>query len=101
MTFEEEFPSLKGLTKAVQNPTDKIIHLNMVSAANGAILLVDDVQKHCLDKERVRKVLNAAFIEEIHPEDIIKPLFNPDPSPYVTVLLKEKFMESIKKALGL
>lgn len=65
MTFEEEFPSLKGLTKAIENPTNKIIHLNMVPDVNGAIVLVEDIQKHCLDKERVKDALRFWFKEDL------------------------------------
>lgn len=50
MTFEEEFPSLKS---KVEHPTDQFgIEIDYINNYQDS-----DIQKHCLDKQRVKKAI--------------------------------------------
>ena len=48
MTFEEEFPSLQEYT--------------CFTAVGSTALHREDVEKHCLDKRRVKEVINNAYM---------------------------------------
>lgn len=53
MTFEEKFPRLKGFIQDVEVPnyTYKMVD-------------IDDIQEHCLDKQKVREAIESYFFFE-------------------------------------
>ncbi len=59
MRFEEEFPSLKGKRGHIRF---KVGHQTEVINC----LSIEDIQKHCLDKERVREVIDKLSIHNFH-----------------------------------
>lgn len=53
-SFEEEFPSLKSVRS---NLGCRQGHINCVGNEEDDYVLVSNIQKHCLDKQRVRDVI--------------------------------------------
>lgn len=58
MTFEEEFPSLK----------ESIINESSGDWAIEDFVYLSNIQEHCLDKQRVKKILNQA-----NPRNMVLP----------------------------
>lgn len=89
MNFEEQFPSLKGKDGAFEyyQSTEWMQCKPSDSEADLHYVLVEDVQEHCLDKQRVRDVLRKLtdqFEESVQAERV-----------------KNRTLNAIEKELGL
>jgi len=64
MRFEEEFPSLVGLRINTYNEDE--YGVGYTDNDNGELIFVENIQKHCLDKQRVNDIINSTItnIEE-------------------------------------
>jgi len=54
MNFEKEFPSLFGLWQPKSQYSDEGESLKCISGE----FILEDIQKHCLDKKRVKEVID-------------------------------------------
>ena len=60
MTFEEDFPSLKGKQVSTHDCVNTIVMLKeelMNNNEKGYEYFEKDIQEHCLDKQRVREAI--------------------------------------------
>ena len=69
MSFEEEFPSLKELWQPKTKYSDNGGPLKVISGE----FILKDLQKYCLDKQKVREVIDKLFsiVDQCDAQSII------------------------------
>jgi len=57
MIFEEEFPDLKDKIRRIKTYS----YRDPYNLDFDRVILIEDIQKHCLDKKRVEEAINTVF----------------------------------------